>query len=449
MAKSKRTSKNRVPPAIAEPPKPLRYPGPNGRRLYELELKQYELETRLTDLTQELRKFQSTVKRTHKQVIQLARELQAAPNDHSATTSQRSRRNHGRLRQLETKQAEWEARVDDLTRERGSVLASIEDTRPQVIKFTNLLAPIHCVPDEVLSTIFDRVCCLEDDLESRQEWLHNMPLRLLFLIRLTQVTSRWRTIAINDPLLWSHIDLHFALSTELLDLQLQRSQSAPLDIVFDFGSRTLESLWTTEASEESSEEFCQVYLPIILPTLPRWRTLAFRALGFRPVFEVFTHLRPLAAPVLESMSVETGDINNFYDGEDMALVLYPDEEAHKVFMGGAPSLSALHVHNLAFPTLFGPPVDGVRRLTVTGNVRMTYEAFAGAVKVMAKLEELVLGPDVVKLRRGEGEGVRVVDVPSVKVVRRAEQGGWCEEDGLRYVVRGEGGVEWSMPCGPD
>ncbi|RDB25283.1 hypothetical protein Hypma_007350 [Hypsizygus marmoreus] len=438
MAKRKRTTKKPAPAEVELAPKLVRRPGPNGERLYELESAKFELETRLTTLTHQLKNAQARLKSTSKQVVEVTKDIAsgqpAAKRTGKTTTPER-------LKELESKQAEHETQIDGLTRELRTAQASLQSTNAQIAQLTNALAPVTRVSDEILQAIFRYGC---SHAEKDTEWLHNMPPRLLFLIRLTQVTSRWRTTAINDPLLWSHIDLHFALSTELLDLQLQRSQSAPLDIVFDFGSRTPESPWTTESSEESSEEFCEVYLPIILPTLPRWRTLSFRSLGFRPTLAVFRRLRPLAAPALECIAVETGDMHNVDDGEDLDAVVYPDHKDYKVFTRGAPRLTAIHVHNLEFPAFFEPPVGNIRTFRFTGNVRMSCKMFRKAVKPMVKLRELIIGPNVVKLEKGEDN---VVVVPTVVSVKKAGHNVWDydDDDGLQWIIRGAKDIESVMP----
>ena len=79
----------------------------------------------------------------------------------------------------------------------------------------NALAPISSLPPEVLTTIFSLLCS------------SGKPSNNLQRIRLSHVCHQWREIAINQPLLWNHVDFT-TLSSAGAAGTLARAKSAPL-----------------------------------------------------------------------------------------------------------------------------------------------------------------------------------------------------------------------------
>ncbi|KAH7337202.1 hypothetical protein B0J17DRAFT_666670 [Rhizoctonia solani] len=74
---------------------------------------------------------------------------------------------------------------------------------PYGTKESSQLTPISILPQEVLEHIFLRFATVLP-CDSEQRWV---PTRKARLIWLTHVSARWRHIAINLPILWSHIDI--------------------------------------------------------------------------------------------------------------------------------------------------------------------------------------------------------------------------------------------------
>ncbi|RDB25278.1 hypothetical protein Hypma_007356 [Hypsizygus marmoreus] len=344
---------------------------------------------------------------------------------------------------LQAKQHELETHLDDLTHDLQNTQALLIDTRKQIAHLTNSRAPIHHVPSEVLGEIFQIIFALQED--DCWSWGGSTPPRLRSLLLITQITHHLRTVATQDALLWTHIDIYLELPPEMLQLQLERSGTeAPLDIVFDFGTnfRSSDVPWDIPRAPESSKTMCERHLPIILPSVPRWRTLTMRSISFHPVFDIFVLLRPLTAASLEVMNIEVPYMYDTYGDTDMKPL--SDAAAyggdHKVFTGGAPKLHTLIMHNLVFPTYFDPPMEAVRMLQLSGLMRFSCATFREAVRGMVNLEKLVIESDeVVHPKDGEDN---IVVIPSITSV--GSDGGWMwdECENFRWGIRGAGGKEF-------
>ncbi|RDB24868.1 hypothetical protein Hypma_007347 [Hypsizygus marmoreus] len=345
---------------------------------------------------------------------------------------------HEHLHDLKTKQTELETRVSELSRDLKSAEVALKRTRKQVIQLTNDLAPVNRISDEILSSIL-RTACHLTDLHCTT-WRQGLPPRLLFLLRITRVTRRWRTLALADPLLWTRIDVWHDVPPRILALQLKRSgNTAPLDIRFDFGCESSMDPWLEISQYDIYEKFCDTHVEPLLPSVHRWRTLHLRSAGFLPTFNIFARLRPLAAPVLEMMYVGTGNMYN-EETPHMGAIQCPDDD-YTVFTGGAPKLVSLHVDNLEFPRFFEPPVGNVRTLCVSGNIMFSCREFRMAVAGMQGLEELIIDPYVVE---PEWDEDRVVIIPSILSVVVTGDDGWECYKPLPWIIRDAGGKEYPV-----
>jgi hypothetical protein len=85
----------------------------------------------------------------------------------------------------------------------------------------NALAPVSSLPPEVLAAIFSFLCL------HGKPTLGGKPGHNLARVRLSHVCHQWREIALNQSLLWSHVDfttLSLAGAAEIL----ARAKSVPL-----------------------------------------------------------------------------------------------------------------------------------------------------------------------------------------------------------------------------
>ncbi|RDB20704.1 hypothetical protein Hypma_012303 [Hypsizygus marmoreus] len=307
---------------------------------------------------------------------------------------------HEHLHELQEKQHELETRVAELGRTSKTSEAALKRTRKQVIDLTNALAPISCIPDDILHATFRTAYSAH--------------------------CGAWR-----KP---HHFARHIASleqALKSLKLQLRRSgRTLPSSVTFGFGHRTYDSAWGTCNSTESSEEFCapKKHLDLMLAHVARWRTLTIRAADFRPVFDVFQYLRDLTAPVLDSLEVETPDIYN-EASSDFMIIVSPEHDEFRIFDEGAPLLRSVDVVGLEFPEHFDFPKEALRRLK------------AGT----AGLRELVVNETLVKPMEEEDRVVEIPSVVSVRVQNRYMERWYGRSEALKWTVRNAEETEFVLP----
>ncbi|KDQ13750.1 hypothetical protein BOTBODRAFT_145938 [Botryobasidium botryosum FD-172 SS1] len=130
---------------------------------------------------------------------------------------------------------------------------------------SNEMSPISCLPDEVLSLIFEAVCTGQNSLRS-------IPLNV------AAVSRAWRGVALRTPRIWTAITMCYA------DLFIPRSKSVPLDIVVKAG-----------CPDKAMAE----YLALCIPHSDRWRSLDFCA----SEADVLIALSTAPMPKLQSLVV--------------------------------------------------------------------------------------------------------------------------------------------------
>ncbi|KIK69382.1 hypothetical protein GYMLUDRAFT_146358, partial [Collybiopsis luxurians FD-317 M1] len=98
-----------------------------------------------------------------------------------------------------------------------------ETAQKQALLLRSLLEPIHRLPNELLSQIFDCVC--EDTTAIRG--ISDAPFRL------SAVCNRWRSLSLSHPKMWSNICLHYLHGSKLdapFDLYVERSKQQLLTL---------------------------------------------------------------------------------------------------------------------------------------------------------------------------------------------------------------------------
>ncbi|KAJ8473501.1 hypothetical protein ONZ45_g16272 [Pleurotus djamor] len=142
----------------------------------------------------------------------------------------------------------------------------------------NTHSAISHLPDEILSLIFAQC-----QAKSR--------------LRIHQVCTHWRRVALNTPQLWTRITLYSNMNRAALDwleLSLQRAKSVPLDVKCHLPFPK----WDTDAA------FWSNVTQILSPSNRCIRTLDIQADGFDSLVRLFTvNPGPLEYPFLEKLSM--------------------------------------------------------------------------------------------------------------------------------------------------
>ncbi|KDQ17437.1 hypothetical protein BOTBODRAFT_144251 [Botryobasidium botryosum FD-172 SS1] len=212
----------------------------------------------------------------------------------------------------------------------------------------NLLAPIHRLPSELISLIFQ--FAVTDS--SPSPFQADISATKRVPLNVAGVSKRWRQVALDTPRIWAKIDMR---STSLVPLFLERSKGAPLDI---------------ETRSADIMALCE-------PHIGRWRAL--RAL-------IATKEAPswllAPAPKLEILNL----------AHDFSRSLTRSEAISELFMNRTPCLRELNLTGLFIlptPVLFSP----LTKLSLTSLLYdgpFTWSQFLQAIQFSLALEELRL-----------------------------------------------------------
>ncbi|KAG5638223.1 hypothetical protein H0H81_001224 [Sphagnurus paluster] len=138
-----------------------------------------------------------------------------------------------------------------------------------------------------------------DDTEDRYE-------TILRPIIISQVSTRWRNVAISTGALWSNIILTFPTSRGQLSRAitwLKRSRSYPLAIYLDFRDPS----WDWDLAESSHPfrwQDMEALLRLLILHVKRWKQFELLTDTWAPIFTVLHYSRRVnSAPILESLSL--------------------------------------------------------------------------------------------------------------------------------------------------
>ncbi|KDQ16073.1 hypothetical protein BOTBODRAFT_31148 [Botryobasidium botryosum FD-172 SS1] len=199
----------------------------------------------------------------------------------------------------------------------------------------NHMSPIYRIPEEVLSIIF----------EFTKSSLRNpsRPLSTKAPVNISQVSRRWRGVALNNPMLWTAID---ASNAPLAHLYMERSRSCPLHIELrnysedypssDASDEDRHELAMGDAAYDTQSEDYQGFFRPLLPHIERWRGLSLEGL----FYEDFETLKLPHAPNLDCLRLFTSG--------DTALSL-ESLPPHAPFDQRLPKLSILELEDFELP----------------------------------------------------------------------------------------------------
>jgi len=359
-------------------------------RLAELEQKQEDLEEKVQDLTREHKTTQQTLQHVSRQVparrserIKLAVEQTTKPakknhdaNDDGVVGDPR------RLVELKKTQQDLKKQAAALSRELKDVQHALKTVSLQVITLINELAPITCLPTEILVAIFAEACNFKT---------------------LGRVIRRWREIVIDTPQFWSTIELSIPRYCRdsnreeyMVSLALERSRQFPLDAKFTLFWGDTHSAWSEESDPLPAYRFVQNpriflarHLKALMPHARRIRSLTIETVWHGALYQILTAFLDVSAPLLERLVV----FMNPFSSSD--VVNYSPRPF--VFLkGGAPVLKSIELTNLTIPHCC-PPLQNVTHLSLTSYNRtsaMTIVEFGTMLAALTSLESLCLSGQV-------------------------------------------------------
>lgn len=225
----------------------------------------------------------------------------------------------------------------------------------------------------------------------------------LSCIHPSHVCSKWRSVALHSPTLWSRINAHWPFHIDAVAMLLRRSRSAPLDINFSTGG-----ILYDDGGYESSEPELRNAFSLLLAHMGRTQRLHIHleTLDFIP--EMIACLSPKAAPLLHSI--------NFDLGASASELFWP------LFKRGQACFPALRrVHTMCTSLFHVTPLllPNVTSLHIDASQEARYEQdevsltlFIAALRRMELLEELDL---VLFVSQGLPEDIRAA--PPIRLHR--------------------------------
>ncbi|KIK67138.1 hypothetical protein GYMLUDRAFT_37181 [Collybiopsis luxurians FD-317 M1] len=219
----------------------------------------------------------------------------------------------------------------------------------------NLLSPINTLPVELLSEIFltgqVEECFQNDEFDSDSE--DNGSVDLPFEMRMSQVCSSWRFVAINTGQLWSDIFVGAGYSTTIASIYLKRSGECPLDVYLQNCPDTPTTNRVLEAIFQHSNRWSACTLEGDMDSLIISRIVALSVPNIK-VFRCTVH------PPMRTRRVgETWEGRQIFESEK-----------------GCPLLKMVCLYSFAVHFAF-PPLSNVTklRLDYTERLPLTYTRF--------------------------------------------------------------------------
>ncbi|KDQ08375.1 hypothetical protein BOTBODRAFT_179871 [Botryobasidium botryosum FD-172 SS1] len=258
-----------------------------------------------------------------------------------------------------------------VTHTRDSVAETICNLADKYISMRrqNAQLPIHRLPSEIFIMIFE--LAVDIGLPS------NFPDPMLFT--LSQVSSKWRAIALGSPRLWSQIGL---FKPSLIDLFLERSNTAPFEVYIakKYTAIELDEDFDFDDLDIDESEGVGFRLGLSSFSAHLHRCSSITLLGVTN--NEFPSLLTFPMPLLETFRCEKTDAVPFSWSE----IELPDD-----FLGNhAPCLRHLHLSDVVLPTDF-QLLSGLLSLHLENvSPRLLVAQFVSHLRDCPSLQRLVL-----------------------------------------------------------
>jgi hypothetical protein len=237
-------------------------------------------------------------------------------------------------------------------------IISLEDSI-QALKYRrNALAPVSSLPPEIIAIIFSFLPHMLSDISPNKK-----PDPLVWL-RFSHVCHQWRDIALNQPFLWSHVNLTSISPAGAAEI-LARAKTVPLYLeARGLGIQTE----FREFEEELQSRTSHIRHLFISAVEPRHLCYALEGLVS-------------SAPILESLSLQSSK------GKQPKAVV-----PESLFGGTTPRLSTLELNNCDI-SWKSSLLKGLRFLEIyslSANTKPSLPVWLGALNEMQKLKRLTL-----------------------------------------------------------
>ncbi|CAE6446547.1 unnamed protein product [Rhizoctonia solani] len=228
---------------------------------------------------------------------------------------------------------------------------------------------IHKLPPELLSVIFLMAEEMDRATRARESWY------LAVQDVATQVCSRWRNVAVNSPVLWTHIHITRNSSHNLALLYLARAgDSVLLDIVVEIRPRYYCDFDLVEGEDWEMQrylvaELC-AFLSLNKAPVNRWKSLSVSAIIPDVLLEFIETICVKTAPNLRFLSCRW--LCDYFDRADEQRIR--DEvplpgKVHRLSPLVVPVLRSVEFDHLLWDYIFDRPLSTLSGLT---ELRLTF-----------------------------------------------------------------------------
>jgi len=190
---------------------------------------------------------------------------------------------------LENRKEQLQVRLQETIALLAEVQSLLTKKKAESHTVQNLLAPVSRLPDELLLTIF------EEAVRSQEQ---GQVIRVESVISYT--SHRWRQVIINAPQLWNSFCVRAEVPIAILQLYISRSANIPLTVEF----RERVTAWP--GADKRSMAHLGSALDVVLPSVPRWRRVIILHRSYPYFTHVFRELRNVAPlKMLQSISMRS------------------------------------------------------------------------------------------------------------------------------------------------
>lgn len=272
------------------------------------------------------------------------------------------------------------SQLQEIKTARNTLLAQIalldealHSVKREYKKTLNMASDIAVLPDEILALIF----------EEAKEIASDLPLTV------TQVTRRWREIAIKIPKLWSKIKLvqhHQSGTIPLAELYFSRSKTVPFDLEF-----------CNDSSPGGTTTHFQRFGHLLAIHMHRCRRLSLEFMTYNEADALFDLLAPLSCPLLEFLEISCSLATIFGNHDTL-------------FAAGAPVLAELRLSGYSG---WLPPLESITVLrldSIASSSLFSSETLRDAFASMKRITVLEVHSESVN----SWTSIGAIELPTLK-----------------------------------
>ncbi|KAI0632113.1 hypothetical protein C8Q77DRAFT_901843 [Trametes polyzona] len=233
--------------------------------------------------------------------------------------------------------------------------------------------------------------------QTEQEEAEEKERRLPFNVLVSHVCARWRAVAIDNPLLWSHIQIIGNPPYDRAKTYLERAKTAPLTISID---RTIDDDDFSMSDDSYEPEdpdpdlaIMEGIMELIVPHIAHWQALQIMV-SFYPHMQYALETLGSAGP---APMLEVLQLYHYEDTDEHVTFPHPTlrEQSFRLFGGEAPRLTQVALWGVHLPwTQDGAPfLSGLTDLELAYHaldVRPSFYDFARILRSSPGLRTLTL-----------------------------------------------------------